>query len=91
MLIVDQEDTALLAATVKAAGCRYDQGILGADCITSRRTTADPSGVSCMQPGNDTRRQLCQDGRRIFLVCRCVTILAHRAPLMWLPCDQLPA
>ena len=45
MHIVDQDATALLAATVKAAGCRYDQGILGADCITSRRTTARPFGL----------------------------------------------
>jgi hypothetical protein len=44
MLIVDQEATAQLAATVKAAGCRYDQGILGADCITPRRMTARPFG-----------------------------------------------
>jgi len=45
MLIVDQEVTALLAATVKAAGCRYDQGILGVDCITPRRMTVRPFGL----------------------------------------------
>ena len=44
MLFVDQDATALLATTVKAAGCRYDQGILGADCITSRRMKARPFG-----------------------------------------------
>jgi hypothetical protein len=50
MHIFDQDATALLAATVKAAGCRYDQAILGADS-TSRRMTARPSGFGLHAAG----------------------------------------
>jgi hypothetical protein len=76
MLIVDQEATALLAATVNAAGCRYAQAIFGADCVTSRRMTARPFGlwVTCSRkttletppPSRDDGE--CLDGWEVVIV-----------------------
>ena len=90
MLIVDQEATALLAATVKASWYRYDQAILRADCITSRRMTARPFGL----------RVACSRGTTLEGSCaKMVAAYSWYAgasrfwltPLMWLPCGQLPA
>ena len=85
MLIDDQEVTALLSATVKAAGCRYDQAILGADCVTSRRTTARPFGlrVACSRgttletPPPSRADGECLDGWEVVIVKTIWTAHAH--------------